>query len=39
LLKFYETGVFVKPEVYLQSLEQISFGNRKANISKGWISQ
>jgi hypothetical protein len=39
LLKFYETGVFVKPEVYLQSLEQISFGNRKANISKEWISQ
>ena len=39
LLKFYATGVFVKPEVYLQSLEQISFGNRKANISKEWISQ
>ena len=39
LLKLYETGVFVKPEVYLQSLELISFGSRKANISKKWVSQ
>ena len=39
LLKLYETGVFVKPEVYLQSLELISFGSRKENISKKWVSQ
>ena len=38
LLKFYETGVFVKPEVYLQHLDEISFGNGKANIAREWVS-
>ena len=39
LLEFYETSVFVKPEVYLESLERIGFGHRKSIISKEWISQ
>jgi len=39
LLNFYETGVFVKPEVYLRSLEEISFGGRVGNISREWVSQ
>ena len=39
LLKFYETDVLIKPEVYLRFLEQISFGNSKANISREWVSQ
>ena len=38
LLNFYKTGVFVKPEVYLQSLEKISFGNRVKTISREWVS-
>ena len=39
--KFYETGVFVKPEVYLQSLEKISFGSKKENFVKknGFLSR
>lgn len=39
LLKFYETDVFVKPEIYLRSLKEISFGKSKANVSKKWVSQ
>ena len=39
LLRFYETGVFSKPEVYLRSLEEISFGDRAGNISREWVSQ
>ena len=39
LLDFYESGVFVKPEVYLRSLEEISFGDRVRNISREWVSQ
>ena len=39
LLEFYETGVFVKPEVYLRSLEKISFGDSVGNISREWVSQ
>lgn len=38
LLKFYETGVFVKPEVYLKTLEESSFGSGKANLSREWVS-
>ena len=38
LLDFYKTGVFVKPELYLRSLETFSFGHRVKNISREWVS-
>jgi len=39
LLDFYETGVFVKPEVFLRSLEKLSFAKKVLNKSKSWVSQ
>lgn len=38
LLKFYETGVFVKPEVYLKTLEEASLGRSKVNPPREWVS-
>lgn len=37
LLKFYESGVFIKPEAYLNYLNQISFGERKT-LSREYIT-
>ena len=39
LLDLYQRNVFVKPEIYLRSLEKISFGDRVSDISKQWVSQ
>ena len=39
LLDLYQRNVFIKPEMYLRSLEKISFGNRVGDISKQWVSQ
>jgi len=39
LLDFYQTNIFVKPEIYLRSLEKISFGDRPRNVSREWVSQ
>ena len=36
--RFYETGVFEKPELYLQYLRTISFGNKSENHSREWVS-
>jgi hypothetical protein len=38
LFKFYETGVFVKPEVYLKNLEEASLGTGKVNPPREWVS-
>ena len=37
LFKFYDTGVFSKPEIFLRYLENISFGT-KASITREWVS-
>ena len=39
LLNFYETGLFTKPEAYLQSLANMSFGNKEAIRARDWVSQ
>ena len=39
LLDFYQKNVFIKPELYLRKLEQISFGKRERGITKEWVSQ
>jgi len=39
LLNFYERNIFIKPEMYLRKLEQISFGKRERGASKKWVSQ
>jgi hypothetical protein len=39
LKRFYETDIFVKPEVYLQSLEKSYFGNSKVDVFREWVSQ
>ena len=36
--RFYETGLFAKPQVYLQHLKNISFGNKAENLSREWVS-
>ena len=37
LSKFYETGIFAKPEIFLRYLEKISFGT-KVSITREWVS-
>ena len=39
LLDFYQKSIFIKPELYLRKLEQISFGNKASDNSKQWVSQ
>ena len=39
LLNLYQRDIFIKPEVYLRSLEKISFGDRVGDNSKQWVSQ
>ena len=39
LLDLYQRDIFIKPEVYLRSLEKISFGERVGDNSKQWVSQ
>ena len=39
LLDFYQTNIFVKPEIYLRSLEKISFTDRPRNVPREWVSQ
>jgi len=36
--RFYDTGVFAKPELYLQYLRKISFGKNPENQSREWVS-
>jgi tetratricopeptide (TPR) repeat protein len=36
--RFYKTGVFTKPELYLQYLRKISFGKKAENQSRDWVS-
>jgi hypothetical protein len=36
--RFYKTGVFEKPHLYLQYLRKISFGNKAENQSREWVS-
>ena len=39
LLDLYQRNIFIKPEIYLQTLEKISFGDKVGDISKQWVSQ
>lgn len=39
LSNFYNSDIFTKPEIYLKSLEKISFGNKIEKLTKEWISQ
>lgn len=37
--EFYATGIFEKPEIYLQSLRKISFGSQTEQVTRTWVSQ
>ena len=38
LQRFYDSGVFAKPHLYIQYLKEISFGNKAEIQSKEWVS-